>query len=103
VAAIPARSSISSTIVGRAVGTRYDNPGMTEQSDQQLQMGRFCGVCRASLEGRDPHTEVCRPRCRIERSRIRRLMVGKYRGPWPSLADNNRRSPMQRSGGPPVA
>ena len=60
---------------------------------------RVCGVCGASLEGRDPRTEVCSPRCRIERSRIRRLMVGKYPGPWPSLADYKRRGRMQRSTG----
>ena len=70
---------------------------------EQLQIGRFCGVCGASIERRDPRTEVCSPRCRIERSRIRRLMIGKYRGPWPSLADYNRHSRMQRSDGPPVA
>jgi hypothetical protein len=67
---------------------------MTEQAEI-----RVCGICGASLEGRDPRTEVCSPRCRIERSRIRRLMVGRYPGPWPSLEHYKRRNVTPRGDG----
>jgi hypothetical protein len=45
---------------------------------------RACAVCGASLEGRRRDAETCSATCRIERSRIRRLLAGRTVEGYPS-------------------
>ena len=58
---------------------------------------RTCAHCGASLEGRDPRAEVCSPRCRIERSTLRRLAAGERVGPYRSVAQYEARRRVRRS------
>lgn len=51
---------------------------------------RLCALCGGSLEGHRADARFCSPVCRIEASRIRRILAsGKVDG-YPSLADRLR-------------
>lgn len=58
---------------------------------------RRCPVCGASLEGRHTAARYCRPRCKIEASRVRRLLAGETVGPYESLDAYTRRRRNRRT------
>lgn len=55
---------------------------------------RICPICGADMSGHRADAEVCGNRCRRERSRVRRLLIGKGDGPYRTVEDylNRRRS-----------
>jgi hypothetical protein len=60
---------------------------------------RTCPVCGADLSGHRADAEVCGDRCRIESSRLRRLLSGETVGPYRCVEDYTERR--QRAYKPP--
>jgi hypothetical protein len=51
---------------------------------------RVCALCGSPLTGRRMDARVCSDPCRIEASRLRRLLAGETVGPYSSVADRLR-------------
>ena len=66
-----------------------DRSGATRPPDQR-DGDRVCALCGSSLGGRRIDARVCSDPCRIEASRLRRLLAGETVGPYRSVADRLR-------------
>ena len=66
-----------------------DRSGSTRPPDQR-DGDRVCALCGSSLAGRRIDARVCSDPCRIEASRLRRLLAGETVGPYRSVAERLR-------------
>jgi hypothetical protein len=75
--------------------------GLFSQSERSTAAGdsseRVCRVCGDSLEGRRRQARYCDGLCRAEAARIRAILEGSSRAPYPSL-DQRVRAARKRTG-----